>query len=493
VLAAGVTLGGLWIASAVEPGIAFPPAAVAEALVRGVPGDVATFFIERLGRWAMRLLTLGAVAGALAAAAAALTATAEEERPRPYRAGALLALMSGFAALAGPAGGLGLVATGLALVIAAWVFGLTAGHLLDLMTREPAQDDGRRRALRVAILGAAGLALGGGAVGWLARRFGGPDTNIALAPADVRARVPRRAPFPQVDGITREITTVADHYVVDINLVRPIVEADGWSLDVRGEVERPLQFTLADLQRDFEVVEEYAVLTCVSNEVGGELVGHSLWGGVRLADVLARVAPRRSAVDLALRAADGYSDSIPIELALDPSVVIAFAQNRRPLTQEHGFPCRLRVPAIYGMKNVKWLESIEVVGHDYEGYWQRRGWSDDATVRTQSRIDAAASAQTARRGVPTWIAGVAWAGARGIERVEVSTDDGATWAPAELRAPIGPLSWRQWAYRWIPECTGPAVIVSRATDGNGEVQTARGAPPHPAGATGYHSVTVEVQ
>ena len=355
-----------------------------------------------------------------------------------------------------------------------------------------AGDAGRRGALRSGIAGAAAVALAGGGFGWLLRRLAGPDTDVALVPPRRPARVPAREPFPRIGGLTREVTKVSDHYVVDINLIRPVVDAEGWRLEVHGEVERPLRLTFEGLQQRFEVVEEYAVLACVSNEVGGDLVGHSLWGGVRLADVLAEAGLQASAVDLVFRAADGYSDSIPAELARDPSVLLAIAQNRRPLTQEHGFPCRLRVPPIYGMKNVKWIRSIEAVAVDHRGYWQRRGWSDEALVRTQSRIDVAGQDGAARVGRPTWIAGVAWAGDRGISRVEVSTDGGTTWREAVLRAPIGPLSWRQWALAWTPERSGTAEVVCRATDGQGRVQTAVTAPPHPAGATGLHRVGVEV-
>jgi DMSO/TMAO reductase YedYZ molybdopterin-dependent catalytic subunit len=320
----------------------------------------------------------------------------------------------------------------------------------------------------------------------------GPDTDVALEPARRPAALPSRAAFPRVEGLSREVTTVPDHYVVDINLIRPVVDATNWALEVKGQVERPLRLSFEDLQRRFEVVEEYAVLACVSNEVGGDLVGHSLWGGVRLRDVLEAAGLRPGVVDLVFRAADGYSDSIPSELALDPSVLLAVAQNRRPLRQEHGFPCRLRVPPIYGMKNVKWIESIEAVASDYKGYWQRRGWSDIATVRTQSRIDVAGNDGSARVDEPTWIAGVAWAGSRGVSRVEVSTDGGESWRAATLREPVGPLSWRQWALHWTPARSGDVEIVCRAVDGSGEVQTASTAPPHPAGATGLHAVTVEV-
>jgi DMSO/TMAO reductase YedYZ molybdopterin-dependent catalytic subunit len=177
---------------------------------------------------------------------------------------------------------------------------------------------------------------------------------------------------------------------------------------------------------------------------------------------------------------------------MDPHTLLAVSQNDQPLTQEHGFPCRVRIPSIYGMKNVKWLLSIELVTADYAGYWQERGWSDEAVVRTQSRIDVAGDSGAARAGEATWIAGVAWAGDRGVDRVEVSTDGGGTWNDALLKDPISEFTWTQWAYRWTPSGSGDVEIICRATDGEGQTQTDDVAPPHPAGATGYHRVSVRV-
>lgn len=203
---------------------------------------------------------------------------------------------------------------------------------------------------------------------------------------------------------------------MDIDIVDPVVEASYWSLSVGGLVEESLELSFADLQRRFRLVEEHSVLTCISNPVGGDLVGSSSWTGVRLGEVLSSAGVRDSASDVVFRCADGYSDSIPLLAAFDPSAILAIAQNGRPLTQEHGFPCRLRAPAVYGVKNAKWVEEIEVTGQDYLGYWEERGWSDVANVRTQSRIDTVESEP--RVGQPTWIAGVAWAGARGVNSVE---------------------------------------------------------------------------
>ena len=494
-VAAAISLSVLWLASALWRGAPFGPSALAEAMIRAAPGDVATFFIEALGSWARRLATLGAAGVSLIVGMEALVATAKRGDPaRPALAGAILALLAGAASFVSPTSDPSIPALVIAVGAAYLAYFVSAGMLLGALDEAQYKPDGsRRRVIRAGLAAAFGIAAGGTVLGWLARAVsGGPDTDVNLVAPAVEAELPSRGGFPDVEGISSEVTSAADHYVVDINLVQPAVEADDWNLRVFGAVDRELDLTFPALQRRFEVVQEYSVLCCVSNEVGGGLIGNSAWGGVRLADVLTEAGPRDGAFDVVFRVADGYSDSIPLELAMKPQVLLAVSQNDRPLTQEHGFPCRVRIPSIYGMKNVKWLESIEVVKTDFKGYWQERGWSDDATVRTQSRIDVAGEDRSARRGRATWIAGVAWAGDRGIRKVEVSTDGGSTWSDAQVRQPISEFSWSQWAYRWTPSEEGDAVVMCRATDGTGSTQTDDIAPPHPAGATGYHKVTVRV-
>jgi DMSO/TMAO reductase YedYZ molybdopterin-dependent catalytic subunit len=261
-------------------------------------------------------------------------------------------------------------------------------------------------------------------------------------------------------------------------------------LTVDGLVDRPLELGYDELQARFGLVEEYSVLTCVSNEVGGPLIGNSLWTGVPLRDVLEEAGLRPEAKDLLLTAADGYTVTIRPEVAASPLALLAVAQNGEPLTTEHGFPCRLRVPQLYGMMNCKWLERIEAVDADEQGYWAQRGWSDIAIVRTQSRIDTVDPAPSV--GAESLIAGVAWAGDRGISRIEVSTDDGGSWDQALVRRPVSPVAWSQWTYSWVPKERGVSRIVVRATDGTGRVQAAERTAPHPAGATGYHEVDAEV-
>lgn len=516
-LATLVALAVLWVASGVTTSIVFPPNSIAGALVRETPGDVATFFIELLGHWALRLTTLGALVASVALGAEALLRVRSQQALRPYLAGGVLASLSAVAALVEPSAEVAPVWMAVALSVAALAYGFVASSLMaterSAATAYPAPsstddsvalDEGpaepiihstgwtRRRVLQMGAGGVMAVAVGGGVIGWILRKAGGPDRNVALVAPATPATIPARSAFPEIAGLTPEITSVADHYQVDVNLVQPTVEAEGWTLSVSGEVERPGEFTFERLQQDFEVVEEYSVLACISNPVGGPLVGHSAWRGVRLKDVIEHAGAQEGVVDVVFRGADGYTDSIPLEVALDPAVILAVGQNGEPLTREHGFPCRVRVPAIYGMKNVKWLQAIELVDRDYKGYWMKRGWSDSAVIKTQSRIDVAGEDGKAAVGAETWIAGIAWAGDRGVEGVEVSVDGGNSWEAAQVKEPISELSWRLWAYRWDPSEVGTTTVLCRATDGDGKVQTAEETEPHPSGSSGYHSVEVEV-
>jgi len=490
VLAGGLALSFLWAGSRVDASIPFPPLSLAERIIRLTPGDVATFFIDRLGHNALRLLSAGAIAAFLTLGAFLIETTASRGRPRPYVAGLVLASVSMAVGFADPVPAQPL-ATVLVSLAAGVLYSVPLAWLLedgsDVLAGEPRPS--RRRALAWIGTSAVGLVLGGTVVGRFARRLMGPNTDVPIRAPDQPASSPVRPAFPTIPGISPEITSVSDHYVVDIDLIDPLVEAPGWTLSVHGLVDRSLTLTFPELQRRFRLVEEYSVLTCISNPVGGPLVGNSRWTGVPVGEVLAEAGLQGGSVDVVFRCADGYSDSIPVTAALDPSVILAIAQNGRPLSQEHGFPCRVRAPAVYGMKNAKWVEEVEVVGFDYRGYWERRGWSDVAVVRTESRIDTAGRPTA---GQPTWIGGVAWAGTRGISRVEVSVNGGRTWAQAMIHPPLSPLAWPQWAYRWTPGRPGTYRVMCRAVDGEGRVQDPTERPPHPSGASGYHEIVLDV-
>ncbi len=280
--------------------------------------------------------------------------------------------------------------------------------------------------------------------------------------------------FPNITGLSKEITPADEFYTVSKNSVDPVVTASDWKLKVDGTVEKPLTLTMSEL-RTMGVLSMYATLACISNEVGGSWIGNARWTGVPMASVLNAAVPLKSTRDVVLHAADGYTDSIPLQRGLHPLCLLAYEMNDGPLTSTHGFPLRLIVPGIYGMKNVKWITRIELRSDDYIGFWQQRGWDDSAPYQLMSRIDVA------RGGI---VAGVAFGGDRGVSAVEVKVGD-QPWRQAELRPPLSPLTWVLWHLE--ADCKGQPVTV-RMADGGGELQVAQPSPPFPQGSTGLHRV-----
>lgn len=377
------------------------------------------------------------------------------------------------------------LAAGASALVFAWIGGAGARRIVsaterdagsdasDPERRRPGHDDGRRRAVSLLVRGAA-LALAAGPAGgrWLLAR--------AQEAADL---------FGRLLGLAPRITPVGDHYTVSKNLFDPNVQSRDWSLRIEGRVDQPLELTLDDLE-SLPSVTRPSTLMCVSNPVGGDLIGTSEWTGVRLADLLEMAGPQEGARELVLRAADNYSDSFPLDAARREGTLIAYLQNGEPLTSRHGFPARVLVPGIYGMKNVKWVQSIELMEDDYQGYWQTRGWSDEAVVKTMSRIDTDTAARLGDGRVA--VGGIAFAGLRGIAAVDVSLDDGATWRAAELEPAPNGLSWRRWAAVLTTDRDRFDLRV-RATDGEGTVQTEERARPLPDGADGHHRLQVRVE
>jgi DMSO/TMAO reductase YedYZ molybdopterin-dependent catalytic subunit len=300
-------------------------------------------------------------------------------------------------------------------------------------------------------------------------------------------------------GMPDEVTPNAAFYVVSKNIADPMSDAsvmtdpsvagEDWRLEVGGLVERPLSLSYAEL-RALPAVEQHYTLCCISNVVGGQLIGNALWRGVPLRTVLDLAGAKPGARKVVFRAADDYSDSVPWDVASRASNLVAWEMNGETLPREHGFPARLLVPNRFGIKNLKWLTRIELVDHDYKGYWQQRFWSDDAVVRTMSRIDVPAKDVLLPAGSVV-VGGIAFAGDRGIARVELSADDGVSWQPAALRPALSPYSWVLWTAAWRPSA-GRHTLRVRAIDGTGEIQTSAEAGPLPNGATGHHAVVVTV-
>ncbi len=294
--------------------------------------------------------------------------------------------------------------------------------------------------------------------------------------------------FPNLSGLATEVTPTSDFYQVSKNVIDPHVDIDKWSLEMRGLVGQPTHWAASEI-RTLPAVEQFATLECISNPVGGNLIGNAKWKGVRLGLLLEKAGLRPGAVKIILHAADGYDDSIPLDRAMNPGTILAYEMNGAPLTPTHGFPLRLIVPGIYGMKNVKWITSIEAVNYDFKGFWQVRGWDDVAHYKTMSRIDIP-DGSAPIGGIE--IAGIAFAGDRGIQRVEISTDGGGTWTPAEVKPALSPFSWVLWHRPMTVDRPAKLNLQVRATDGKGILQTAEVADPIPDGASGYHTRTIKL-
>jgi DMSO/TMAO reductase YedYZ molybdopterin-dependent catalytic subunit len=298
--------------------------------------------------------------------------------------------------------------------------------------------------------------------------------------------------------VASELTPNDKFYRIDTNIIVPSIDANTWRLNVRGLVRNgPLQFTYDELKA-MPSTSEYATLECISDKIDGDLISTAYWKGVSLKSILEMAQVLPGAIYIVFRCSDGYDVGIPLDRGLMDGTILAYEMNGVALPTEHGFPVRAIVPGLYGMMNAKWITDIELVDMVYEGFWQRRGWANNAKYQTHSKIvfpgDALRnrfeelSTNAATIGSKSPIAGVAFAGDRGISKVEVSTDGGNTWQSATIKDPLSSNSWVLWALDWIPQNKGKYNIVVRATDKAGNMQAAEIRDNYPNGATGYHSV-----
>jgi DMSO/TMAO reductase YedYZ molybdopterin-dependent catalytic subunit len=500
VLAAGVALGTAeLLAALVGPGSS-PIIAVGGAAVDASPEWLKSFAIRTFGERDKLALLVGI--GAVLAVAVAAVGAASWRRPRlGIAASVVLGVIGAAAAVTRPANS--------AADAIPSIGGAVAGVLAYRMLRDaagldphaPGQEPStpsitgydRRRFLRAGFAAAGVTIVAGGLGRLLTNRATAADSRAGtLIPSasDPGTRTPPGADLG-VPGVSPFVTPNRDFYRVDTALFVPAIDAETWTLRVHGMVDRELTLGFYDLLAR-PIVERDITIACVSNEVGGPYVGNARWSGVPLADLLREANVHADASQLVSRSADGFTIGTPTAVAMDGrDAMLAVSMNGEPLPLEHGFPVRMIVPGLYGyVSATKWLVDLELTTLDaYDAYWIERGWAKEAPIKTQSRIDTPRSGATLSP-VVVAVAGIAWAQHRGIERVEVRVDDGP-WVEADLGAEDTVDTWRQWVYRWRAT-TGSHTIAVRATDGDGETQTAELAEPFPDGATGHHTIHVEV-
>ncbi len=350
---------------------------------------------------------------------------------------------------------------------------------------------GRRGVLKAA-LAAIGVASVAGVVGRaLAQRRGVQEARSQVVLPSISGR-PAIAP-PEADVAGLAYTTSNDtFYRIDTALVVPQVDPESWTLTIGGRVRRPMTLSFDDLLRR-PMIERYVTLACVSNEVGGDLIGNARWLGVPVKDLLDEAGPEAGADQVVSRSVDGFTAGTPTAVLTDGrDAMIAIGMNGEPLPVSHGFPARMVVPGLYGyVSATKWLAELELTTFaDFDAYWIRRGWAEQAPIKTQSRIDVPRSGDTVPAG-PVVVGGVAWAQHRGISAVEVSVD-GGIWQPATLAATVSIDTWRLWSWNW-DATPGRHRLAVRATDNAADVQTSAVASPFPDGATGWHTIDVSVE
>jgi DMSO/TMAO reductase YedYZ molybdopterin-dependent catalytic subunit len=357
----------------------------------------------------------------------------------------------------------------------------------------PMPDWDRRRFLLLS----GSLAVGSVAVGYLGRAL--LQGAHSIEPAASSLPIAGLSPAPlasdtslPVPGITPIVMPNDLFYRIDTALIVPRVDVASWSVKVTGMVDKPLTLTY-DRLAALPIFEQYVTIGCVSNLVGGNLVGNALWRGVHLRDVLGMAGVHAGATQIVGRSVDGFTVGFPTAWAMDPSrdPMIALGMNGAPLPVEHGYPARLIVPGLYGyVSATKWLAEIELTTLEaFDAYWVPLGWAKEAPMLTQSRIDVPRDGAGLAPGAVA-VAGVAWAPDRGISKVEIRIDQG-DWQTATLSAAISKATWVQWEVGWNAP-SGDHTIEVRATDGTGQVQTDQVSPPAPDGARGHHTIRVHV-
>jgi DMSO/TMAO reductase YedYZ molybdopterin-dependent catalytic subunit len=324
------------------------------------------------------------------------------------------------------------------------------------------------------------------------RAVAGREEVALPSPAEALPPVAEPADFG-IDGVEPILVPNEDFYRIDTALSIPRIDLQEWTLSVTGMVDRPYTIDFSDLL-DMRMVERDITLSCVSNQVGGGLVGNARWLGVPLTEILDRAGVQAGAEQMVGRSVDDFTVGFPVSAAYDGrEALVAVGMNGEPLPFEHGFPARLVVAGLYGyVSATKWLSAIELTTWDgFDAYWVPRGWAKEAPIKTQSRIDTPGHSTQIEAGSHV-VAGVAWAPTRGISKVEVQLGEDQPWVEAELSEPLSENAWVQWRVDWDVSEVGRHFLSCRATDGEGELQTDELRPPAPDGATGWHKRPVFV-
>jgi len=293
--------------------------------------------------------------------------------------------------------------------------------------------------------------------------------------------------------IVEPITPNELFYCVTKNVVDPKVNVDLWHLELNGLLQNPATWRFEDLL-GFPAQEQQTTLMCISNSLDAGLISNAIWKGVPLRDLLERAAPLSSAARVRFHGVDNYTDTIPVEKAMEPTTLLAYDMNGVRLPHRHGYPLRVIVPGYFGEKNVKWLTRIEVAGANAKGFYEAQGWGPDFIVPTRSRIDVPdnwSSFSLGKLTGPIEVKGIAYGGDRGVWRVELSFD-GQTWNDAEIYYSGGKLGWSLWKTQWNPVAAGDYMVVVRATDGEGHVQEWKSDRGRFSGVAGLHYVTVQI-
>jgi DMSO/TMAO reductase YedYZ molybdopterin-dependent catalytic subunit len=376
--------------------------------------------------------------------------------------------------------------------------GAGTGYSFTFLPNPDDQGPPRGPARRRFLVGS-GIAAAAAVAGTIAGRELGTRRDVTVARNALRFPRPTVAapPLPpgsdlHIPGLSSFITPNDSFYRVDTALLLPQVDPSTWQLRIHGMVQREVTITFAELLRR-PLIEDYVTLTCVSDPVGGPYVGNAKWLGASLADLIRQARPRAGANQLLCTSVDGFTSGTPLQVVLDGrDALLAVAMNGTALPVAHGFPARMVIPGLYGyVSATKWVTDIEVTTFaDATAYWAERGWSQQAPIKTESRIDVPAIGSTLRPG-PTQVAGVAWAQHKGVAAVEVRVDRGP-WHEARLAAVPDIDTWRQWVFPW-QATPGNHVLEARATDKTGYTQTALQAQPPPNGASGYPSAAVTVR